>query len=91
MADYIGKPGSALESLIPDWAVDDKSGCGCKSWIKKMDQGGCDWTEKNRAPLVAHLVRQKKRLVSPMDKAPDVVCAMLANQMVSKAIRMATE
>jgi hypothetical protein len=41
-SSFHNKPGSALESLIPDWVVQFKKGCGCKDFRKKMDGWGTE-------------------------------------------------
>ena len=86
---FIGRPGSALASLIPDWATTDTSGCGCKSWIKKMDRGGVQWVNANREPLVEHLVKQKKYLTGPLRLIPDALARAGANILVDRAIAAA--
>jgi hypothetical protein len=86
---FKGRPGMALSSLIPDWATKDTEGCGCKSWIKKMDRGGVHWCNANREALINHLVRQKKYLVGPLRLVPDAVAKVGATKLLDKAIRMA--
>jgi hypothetical protein len=87
---FKGRPGSALASLIPDWATTDTSGCGCKSWIKKMDRGGVQWVVANRDAIVQHIVNQKKYLKAPLNLTPDAACRIGANKLLDKAMEMAS-
>lgn len=87
--EFAGRPGSALASLIPDWATTDTSGCACKSWIKKMDRGGVHWCNANREAIINHLVRQKKHLIGPLSLFPDAVAMVGATKLLDKAIRLA--
>lgn len=86
----VGRPGSALASLIPDWAVNDTKGCGCKSMQKQMDKLGIQWANANREMLINHLVGQKKYLTGPLRLVPDAVARLGAEKLLDKAIEMAT-
>lgn len=86
---FIGRPGSALASLIPDWGVIDTKGCKCKSYAAKMDRGGVHWCNANREGIINHLVRQKKYLIAPLRLVPDAVAKVGATKLLDKAIRLA--
>jgi len=85
-----GRPGTALSSLIPDWATKDRSGCSCKSYAKKMDRWGVPGCETNRDQIINHLVGQKKYLTGPLKLVPDAVARAGATKLLDKAIRMAS-
>ena len=83
--------GTKLASLIPDWATTDTSGCGCKSWIKKMNRWGVSGCEANREEIINHLVKQKKYLIGPLRLVPDAVAKAGATKLLDKAIRLSEE
>ena len=87
---FSGRCGSALASLIPDWAVNDTKGCSCKSMQKQMDKLGVQWVNANREMLINHLVGQKKYLTGPLRLVPDAVARLGAEKLPDKAIKMAT-
>ena len=87
---FIGRPGSALASLIPDWATKDRSGCSCKSYAARMDQLGVQWCHANYDMIVEHLVKQKKYLKAPLNMTPDAACRIGARRLLDKAIEMAS-
>ena len=80
--------GTKLASLIPDWATTDTSGCGCKSWIKKMNRWGVSGCEANRDAIINHLVKQKKYLTGPLRLVPDAVARVGATKLLDKAMRL---
>ena len=86
---FCGRPGSALASLIPDWAVSDNKGCSCKSWSKKMDMWGVSGCEANREAILNHLVGQKKRLAGPLRLVPDAAARIGAAKLLDRAIELA--
>lgn len=88
--EFAGRPGSALASLIPDWATSDRSGCSCKSYAARMDQLGVQWCNSNYDMLVEHLVQQKKYLKAPLNMTPDAACRIGARRLLDKAIEMAS-
>jgi uncharacterized protein YceH (UPF0502 family) len=53
------KIGSELAKLIPEWAVKDKSGCDCKSWVRKMNNWGEFGVKMNREAIITHLTTQE--------------------------------
>jgi len=87
---FKGRPGSALASLIPDWATSDRSGCSCKSYAARMDQLGVQWCNANYDMIVEHLVQQKKYLKAPLNMTPDAACRIGARRLLDKAIEMAS-
>ena len=82
--------GTELSKLIPDWAVKDRSGCDCKSWINKMDRYGAKWCEANRPAIIEHLVRSKEHLIPAFRSLPDAVCRVVAGRLLNHAIRSAS-
>lgn len=78
--------GTALESLIPQWALKQRSGCDCKSWVKKMNKWGVEGCEDNFETIVQHLVGQKKYLVPALQLVPDALARVGAEKILRKAI-----
>ena len=90
MSEFKGKPGSAMASLIPKWAVSVKAGCSCKDWAKKMDRWGPEGCEKRRRLIVDHLVSQDEKLIPILKKAiPNTVKRAIAESLLTRSIRMA--
>jgi len=83
------KVGSQLESLIPDWAVKNKSGCGCSDMAAKMDRYGIVWCEDNKNTIVAHLMSQSEHLIPAFKLVPKTMKKIVAEQLVNKAIENA--
>jgi len=83
------KVGSQLEMLIPDWAVKNKSGCGCSDMATKMDRYGINWCEDNKNTIVAHLMSQSEHLIPAFKLVPKTMKKLVAEQLVSKAIENA--
>ena len=81
------KVGTELEKLIPEWAVKDKSGCDCKSWVRKMNDGGIKWCEANREAIVTRLVSQSNRLIPILRAVPEPLRRFAANSLLDKAIK----
>ena len=80
--------GTALESLIPDWAVADKVGCDCKSWVRKMDSWGVVGCEANRESIITRLVKQRDRLIPLLRGIPEPLARIGAGKLLDKAIKM---
>lgn len=87
----IAKVGTALESLIPEWAVADRSGCDCKSWVRKMDSWGVSGCQANREAIISRLVKQKERLIPLLRGMPDSLARLGAGKLLDKAIKKASE
>lgn len=86
---FKGKAGSALASLIPEWAVSFKGQCGCKDWAKKMDGWGPDACGgEKRESIVKHLMSQDEHLVAPLRALPAFAKRIAANKLLDKAIKM---
>lgn len=81
------KVGTALEALIPEWALRDRSGCDCKSWIRKMNDWGIKGCEANREAIVTRLVSQSDRLIPILRSFPDPLKRFAANSLLDKAIK----
>jgi hypothetical protein len=80
--------GTALESLIPDWALKDRSGCDCKSWVRKMNAWGISGCQANREAIVTRLVSQRERLIPLLRGIPEPLARIAANKLLDKAIDM---
>jgi len=83
------KVGSQLEMLIPDWAVKNKSGCGCSDMAARMDKYGINWCEDNKSTIVAHLMSQSEHLIPAFKLVPKTMKKLVAEQLVNKAIENA--
>jgi len=83
------KVGSQLESLIPDWAVKNKSRCGCSDMAARMDKYGINWCEDNKNTIVAHLMSQSEHLIPAFKLVPKTMKKLIAEQLVNKAIENA--
>ena len=91
MSEFKNSPGAALESLIPEWAVEqDKSNCGCNNMKKAMNNWGTERCKKKREYLVRHLMSQNEMLIPALKKLPAPIKKLAAGAMVDKAIRMAS-
>ena len=84
-----GKPGTAMSSLIPDWATSWEGECNCKDWQKKMDRWGCDSCETNRVRIVEHLLGQDEMLIPVLKAIPKTAKRFAANRLLTKAIKLA--
>lgn len=85
---YHNKPGSALESLIPDWVVQFKKGCGCKDYSKKMDRWGTDGCIAREKEIVGHLMGQSDKLIPIFRGIPKSLREAAAKKLLAKAIEM---
>ncbi len=79
-------PGTVLADMIPDWAVQFKSGCGCKDMQRKMDKWGVQGCLANLDHIVEHLVSQDEMLIPPFRMLPKPAKAIVAKQLVKHAI-----
>jgi hypothetical protein len=90
--EFKGKTGTALASLIPDWAVSFKGKCSCKDWEKKMNGWGPDLCDvKEREAIVGHLVSQSEHLIPTLASLPLWARRLGANKMLDKAIKMSRQ
>lgn len=87
-AKYANKPGSALESLIPDWVVQFKKGCGCKDYSKKMDRWGTDGCIAREKEIVGHLMGQSDKLIPIFRGIPKSLREAAAKKLLAKAIEI---
>lgn len=85
---YHNKPGSALESLIPKWAVQEKEECSCKSMKLKMDRMGSVECSKRIEEIVQHLLQQDKKLIPVLQSVPKSLQRAAATKLVKKAIKL---
>lgn len=83
------KVGTELSKLIPDWAVKNKSSCGCSDMAARMDKYGINWCEDNKNTIVAHLMSQSEHLIPPFKFVPAAMKKIIAEQLVNKAIENA--
>lgn len=79
-------PGTVLADMIPDWAVQFTSGCGCKNMQRKMDNWGVEGCRQNIDFLVNHLLSQDEMLIPPFRMLPKSAKAIVAKQLVKHAI-----
>ena len=91
LSKSFNKVGTALESLIPEWAVKDRSGCDCKSWVRKMDSWGVSGCEANREAIITRLVSQRQRLIPLLRGIPEPLARIGAGKLLDKAIKIAKE
>jgi hypothetical protein len=82
------KPGSALESLIPDWVVQFKDGCGCKDYSKKMDKWGTEGCIARENEIIGHLMQQSDKLIPVFRGLPQSLRKAAAKKLLAKAIEM---
>jgi len=85
---FLNKPGSALESLIPEWVVQFKDRCGCKDYSKKMDKWGTEGCEARRDEIIEHLMQQSDKLIPIFRGLPDSFRKASAKKLLAKAIAM---
>ena len=85
---YHNKPGSALESLIPDWVVQFKTGCGCKDYRKKMDGWGTEGCIARENQIIGHLLKQNDKLIPMFRGIPMSLKKMAAKKLLAKAIEL---
>ena len=83
---FIARPGTALASLIPKWAVSFRGKCQCKSWEVKMNRWGPSGCELNRDQIVAHLLSQGHHLIPVFRVVPKSLRVAVANKMLTRAI-----
>lgn len=85
---FHNKPGSALESLIPDWVVQFKEGCGCKDYRKKMDGWGTEGCIARQNQIIGHLLKQNDKLIPMFRGIPMSLKKMAAKKLLAKAIEL---
>lgn len=87
---YKDKPGTALASLIPAWAVQNKSGCGCKDMQDRMDRFGTDRcrTSNEYEKIVQHLVQQSDKLIPMLRGIPASLRERGARRLLDKALKL---
>lgn len=81
--------GTELSKLIPDWAIKNKSACGCSDMAAIMDQRGVAWCEDNKNTIVAHLMSQSEHLIPAFRVVPSAMKKAVAEKLVNKAIENA--
>ena len=81
--------GTELSKMIPDWAVEDKKGCSCKSMAAKWDKYGIAWCERNANLIVGHLLGESGRLIPFLRAVPEPIKRAATLRMLGKAIRNA--
>jgi hypothetical protein len=85
---YRNKPGSALESLIPEWAVESGRQCSCASMKAQMDTMGTQWCIDQSDMLVEHLMQQSDKLIPIFRVLPYSLRMTAAKNLLEKAITM---
>ena len=86
--EFKNKPGTALESLIPDWVVQFKKGCGCKDFRKKMDGWGTEGCIARENQIVGHLLNQNDKLIPMFRGIPMSLKKIAAKKLLAKAIEL---
>ena len=90
--DLHDKPGTALASIIPNWAVDVKKGCACRDMAKKMDRWGVKGCIAHYDAIVDHLLTKGSDALIPMlSVAPAALKKAGAKRLLNKAIKLASE
>lgn len=85
---FHNKPGSALESLIPNWVVQFKTGCGCKDYRKKMDGWGTEGCIARENQIIGHLLKQNDKLIPMFRGIPMSLKKIAAKKLLAKAIEL---
>jgi hypothetical protein len=88
---FANKPGSALESLIPKWAVQFEKGCKCRDIRDKMDRLGTRGVNAKKDQFVSHLMSQSDLLIPIFRGIPTALRKAAATRLVNKAIEMSRE
>ena len=79
--------GTALALLIPDWAIANKEGCGCRNFEAKMNAWGiAGCSGEHYDEIIEHLVKQTDKLIPLFRKIPDAGRRAMAKTLLSKAI-----
>lgn len=86
--DFKDRPGSALASLIPDWAVSNNDGCKCQDFSRKMDKWGTARCEERASHIVEHLMSQRQFLQPVLSHLPGTMLRYGAYRLVRRAIWM---
>ena len=79
-------PGTELKKLIPKLLK--FSGCNCNDYARQMDRWGVKGCQIRRASIVAHLMKQSRKLHG-IGKLPASLRDWQAKQWVDKAIERA--
>lgn len=87
-SDFKNKPGSALQSLIPDWVVQFKKGCGCKDMRIKMDRWGTEGCISKENQIIGHLLQQNDKLIPMFRGVPKSIKKLAAKKLLDKAIKL---
>ncbi len=79
--------GTALASLIPDWAVANKEGCGCRDFEAKMNRWGiAGCVGEHYDEIIEHLVKQTDKLIPLFRKIPESGRRVMAKKLLNMAI-----
>ncbi len=85
---FTNKPGSALESLIPDWVLQEKRDCDCESMRDRMNRLGTEKCKIRKSSIVNHLLKQSGHLILPLAILPEHLKKSAARRLVEKAIEL---
>jgi len=85
---FKNKPGTALESLIPKWAIQNSQQCSCASMKARMDKMGTQWCIDQSDMLIEHLIQQSDKLIPIFRGLPDSFRRASAKKLLAKAIAM---
>jgi len=85
---FENKPGSALESLIPKWAIQFDTKCKCKDMKEKLDAWGTAGAELRKDQVISHLMEQSDLLIPIFRGIPAMLRRSAASRLVEKAIEM---
>lgn len=88
---YYNKPGSALESIIPNWAAQFAKGCGCRDMRVKMDRWGTTGCLHREDTIVAHLMQQPEKVVAIFKNIPMPIRRAAARRLFEKAIALSKQ
>lgn len=89
MPSYDNLPGTALGVVIPKWITQNRKGCGCKDYAKKMDQWGWEkCSGEKREDIIKHLVNQSDNLTGLAKAMPARAKEIAAAGMLSIALKM---
>lgn len=90
MNEFHDNPGTALESLIPKWAVQFKTGCGCRDMKKRMNVLGTQGCKavSNYEMIIHHLMKQSDKLVPILRGIPHSFRERGARRLLDKAIKL---
>lgn len=90
--DFYDKPGSALASVIPAWAVDVSKGCGCRDMAKKMDKWGVKGCYAKYDEIIKHLLSKgNDALIPSIARAPKMLKTIAAKYLLNRALQLASK